>query len=150
MSFGVFNGVSMFVLLFLLVIHLYTISYTLSFIKTIALKIRIVMRNSVESGRNLKDYHHPLNDEGVKVKKKVYWNAELVYWTEIIKRHNHHWWNVFWLMMDRYNHIFYLRMRSKEGVKNIILWQPTSMHLHAYSNLIILSFSLSVLISMIV
>ena len=147
MSFGAFNGISMFILLFLLVIHLYTISYTLSFIKTIALKIRIVLRNSVERGKRLQDYYHPLVEDGVKIKTKVYRNAELVYWTEIIKRHNHHWKNVFWLLMDWYNHIFYLRMEKKEAVKNIILWQPTSMHLHTYSNMIILSFSLSVLVS---
>lgn len=147
MSFGFFNGFSMFLILFLLVIHLYTISYTLAFIKNLAIKIRIVLWNSVERGRALQDYYHPLAEVGIKINKKVYWNAELVYRTEIIKRHNHHWTNVFWLMLDRYNHVFYLWMEKKEAVKNIILRQPTSMHLHTYVNLMILSFSLAVLVS---
>lgn len=150
MGIGAFNAIGMFVLLVLLVLFAYTLHYTLTFQKSIAFKIRIILRNTVERGWNLGELYFPLRKE---VNKTVlYKHSELVHRTEIIKRHNHHWRNVFTLMLDRYNHILYLpseyRWRSIE--KSIILRQPSALHFHIYISLIIFSFSIAVICALVV
>jgi uncharacterized membrane protein len=76
----------------------------------------------------------------------MYNNLEKVYKREVIKRKNFYFRNIFFLMVERFHHIFYLACRHKVLDKLILLRPPTSFYYMTYLANLILLWSISILI----
>ena len=127
------------ILLFLVAFYFYT-----QFFQIISYKIRIILKNTVSKGADFKSLYFPLKEETCKT--NLYTNLEKVYKREVIKRKNFYFRNIFFLMVERFHHLFYLACRHKVLDKLILLRPPTSFYYMTYLANLIFLWSISILI----
>lgn len=89
------------ILLFLVAFYFYT-----QFFQIISYKIRIILKNTVSRGADFKSLYFPLQEDASKT--EMYNKLETVYKREVIKRKNFYFKNIFFLMIERFHHLFYL------------------------------------------
>ena len=127
------------ILLFLVAFYFYT-----QFFQIISYKIRIILKNTVSKGADFKSLYFPLQEDASKT--EMYNKLEKVYKREVIKRKNFYFKNIFFLMIERFHHLFYLAWRHKILDKLILLRPPTSFYYMTYLANLIFLWSISILI----
>ena len=140
---GVFNILGIIITLILLIVLLWALQVHIRFLKNISFKVRIILKNSFEKGEGLESLMHPL-----KPQTEMYSTLEVILQKEVVWSKNHYFLNSFYLLLEWYNHIFYVLLCwNKTWDKLNFLRYPTSFYHLTYLQAFTFEWLVSCLVS---